>query len=711
MPSLPYQRVDLSNLPSEEGDPPPAGKEGETDLRRSRAGRVRLWIIPLSIFLCCAQSAFYILARELESLLITSTLIPVLGFGVLFGLVILINPLVSIVRPKARTGALNRLEILCLFTAMLVTAGFATLGPGTNLVPLIPAAWNPDWNTPQRGWEESLTNPDQPALNPKLFIQDEDAIRAFREGVLVTPPVEGAGLREKLPYYREVMHAIPWGEWVRPVGLWLIFIFGCYGIFYSLSYVVLRFWSDREKLTFPLAQLPMAIMPDTTANRRFPAIFYRPGFWAGFGVSGLILSWNAAVAAGWIIPDFRITLGLGRPEFQRMAEGTILEGLGGSFRAHIIFTAIGLAFLLPTHVGSSLWGYYLFGQFLMLAAVWVGLGESYADFAYDPRFTSNFLTAQGGGALLCFATISLYRCLREYYLLARGKPAAEQWRLTLPVLWLIVSLTIVVLWLMWNQVTLVWAVAFVLVFTLIAIGLMRIVAETSMYWFGSFGFFHVYTAFGMGNPVTGPIVAPLFAIYSVFLASMETFVAPSLLNAAKMQKDEGAGRRTFHTNLILSIVLSALFAIAFMVFLSHMRGAQQLHGYFNSTVPLATLDSALALARGAHDSISIQSLWFAVGAGWLAFSLWIRQRCFWFPHPVGYIILVTPVFYNMWFSFFIGWVAKKVTVKFGGKATFDIARAFFIGLIIGEIIAVFTWAIVGLSMGFHPGISFHRYNP
>ncbi len=706
----PYCRVDLHHLPPDTRDGAATGPL-TTHEPVVPQDRVRLWIVPLSIFLCCLQAGLTIIAENVFFVIITSTLIPVAGFALLFGLVLILNPVIGFLG-RCRSRRLNRIELVCLFTAMLVTAGISTFGLASHLVPMIPAPWNPEWNTAQRGWDETLTHPEHPALNPMLYLQEDDAIRSFREGVSVRSPAEGASVPERLRYYGAVFRAIPWAHWIPPVGYWLLFTFGCYGIFYSLSYLVLRHWSDREKLTFPLAQLPLAVIPDDHDPRAFPAIFYRPGFWAGFAISALVLSWNGSIAAGWMIPDFRINLGLGRPEFERMADGTLLEGLGGSFRALIIFTAIGIAFLLPTQISFSTWSYFLFGQFLMLVAIWIGIGQAWGDFPSDFRSATNFLTAQGGGALLTFAAISLFRCLLEYATLARGRSIEERFRLTAPVVWLAISTTIVVLWLMWNRIPLVWAMGFVLVITLLTIGVMRIVAETSMYWFlGNFGFFHAFNILGLGKLVPGALLAPLMPIYSIFFMDLKTFIAPNILNAAKMQADTGRGRRMFHINLIICLVASVVFAVGFMIFIAHARGGQQMHGWFFNSMPLGTLDSTLAFVRDTDSALSFNTLWFFIGAGWLGFSLWIRRTLFWFPHPIGYILLFNPLMANLWLSFFIGWMAKKVTVTYGGKSTFDRVRPIFIGLIIGELLAIFIWMLLGLTMGFHSGLDLNRQTP
>jgi len=717
MTEFPYKRVDLEKLPpAERNDEFPSGSSEVKEAQSVPANRIRWWILPLSLIFCIVQAALTILGDNVFDVVITSTLIPVVSFAVLMVLVLLVNPLLEVFSRKARTSSrMNRIELICLFTAMFVTSSFSTFGLAAHLVPLIPAPWNPEWNTPQSGWQEQLTNPDKPLLNPSLYFQDTSLIQVFREGVVLAAPPQGAQFGELLTYYGQVFQQIPWGAWASPVFYWLIFLFGCIGIFYSLAWVFLRFWADREKLNFPLAQLPEAILPSDSDRSAIPRILRNPMFWGGFALSALVLSWNAGVGGGWILGNFKIMLGLSASDFSGIVAGSWIQGIGGSsqsIRFLIIFTAIGIAFLLPTQISFSTWSYYLIGQFMVLVAVWIGVAQNFSDFPSDFTSTANFLTAQGGGALLALAAVSLFRSLNEYFQLSSGKPAREKLKILAPVIWLAFFICVVVVWLLWNQITLVWALAFVLFFTLFTIGMMRIVAETGIYVFqANFGFFHAFSVFGLGKIIPASLIAPLLPIYSIFFMDLKTFVAPNLMNTAKIEKDNGSGRRFFHLNMILCIVVSALFSIAFMIFLAHERGGQQMNAWFFNYMPVGNLNAARNLIVDTRAAFDANGVWVLIGAAWLCLSLFIRKSIFWFPHPIGFILLFNPLLSSIWFSFFIGWIIKSICVKYGGKSTFNRIKPIFIGLIFGEILAIFIWLLLGMGYDFSPGIDLNRTGP
>ena len=163
--------------------------------------------------------------------------------------------------------------------------------------------------------------------------------------------------------------------WLRPLGFWLIFIAAAYSLFYSLAYVTLPFWARREKLIFPLAKLPESVLPDSDRGLgAAPRIFGRFGFWAGFIVVFLVLSWNGVVQLKWVAGGLEpIRLGMDAWDLSQVLQGTSLAGMN-TVALLVLFTATSLAFLIPMEMSFSVWFYYLYGRFVLLAAVWMGYG-------------------------------------------------------------------------------------------------------------------------------------------------------------------------------------------------------------------------------------------------------------------------------------------------------------------------------------------------
>jgi hypothetical protein len=416
-------------------------------------------------------------------------------------------------------------------------------------------------------------------------------------------------------------------------------------------------------------------------------------------------------------------LGLSGGKFNEMVKETTFEGLAGGVSFNIIFTAVGIAFLLSQEISFSTWIYKVAGFAVILVLCWMGYGANHGGFPTNWLDMQNPVTAQGAGGILLFSTICLYRAIKAHVELGRGKCLRDRIRIAIPVLGLAISMIVVTLWMFWNlnrspelvwrQAAghLFWAAAFVAFFTLITLGLMRIVCEGGVFWFQSHAsFFHFWKALGLGQWLSPSLAAAMLAIYSVLFLDIKTFIAPNLANAAKMRQDIGVDRVKFQFNLILCIAVSVLVSVGASIFLAYLDGAQKMNAWFYSMGPPYILGSAQRIATGPVQPEWNTLAWMAVGVAWIAFSVLIRRSLFWFPHPIGYIMLINPLMGSLWFSFFIGWLLKMAAVKYGGKATYDRLRDACIGLIMGEIAAIFLWNAAAIVMNMPlPGISLNRY--
>ncbi len=59
---------------------------------------------------------------------------------------------------------------------------------------------------------------------------------------------------------------------------------------------------------------------------------------------------------------------------------------------------------------------------------------------------------------------------------------------------------------------------------------------------------------------------------------------------------------------------------------------------------------------------------------------------------------------HLWLSFLIGWACKKLVVTYGGKATFDRVRLFFVGLVMGELVSYAISHIISMIVGVRLGV-------
>jgi membrane glycosyltransferase len=233
---------------------------------------------------------------------------------------------------------------------------------------------------------------------------------------------------------------------------------------------------------------------------------------------------------------------------------------------------------------------------------------------------------------------------------------------------------------------------------LLSVGLMRVVAEGGVYWLQIHsGPFHLAKTFGLAEAKAIPAaaLAPLMAAYSLLFLDIKAFLAPSIINSFKMQDEVRAARRRFHLAVVLAIVVTLLVGSVVLLYITYGKGADRSSIWFFSSAPRALFNRMQRMMTGSMGAAGKGNrLFYLLGAGWVATSMLMRRRFFWWLHPIGFIMLVNPLMTQLSFPFFIGWLCKKLAVKYGGRHTFARMRPLFIGLILAELTACFFWALM-----------------
>jgi len=651
---------------------------------------IRIWVLPLAMFLCAVQSIMCIFMEHTgnSQLYSISTQISVLAFGLMAILALFINPILRLTRVVT---PLNRAELMSIFAAMAVSAGISTFGLVDQIIPLIVAPFNAQWNLPQRQWDTDVI----PYLQQDLFITDTSVIQQYREGFTLQ-----GSMSEKLPF---LLKQIPWALWIKPLALWSVFILGIYLMFYSLSTLLYETWARREKLVFPLARLPEDLMhADGDAPGSYPRVFRNSLFWIAFLSVVVLFSFNASCSVGWIRGLKPLTMGLKPDILKSMLATTAFNGIAGGGVTNLIFlisfTGIGVGFLLPLAISRSIWVYFLIALSAIMGGIWLAFGAASKSFPSDWLWTNNFITALAGGGLLAFSTVCLLKLILE-----RWTDAKEQTEVPTIYcfitsfgwggLWLLISTTICIGWLWWANVSPLWGILFLGVTMLVSIGIMRAVAEGGIYWMQMhIGPFHIVKMVGGAKVIPAAAIAPLMVIYSVLFLDIKTFIAPSILNSFKMQEETRASRRMFHTIVFSSIVVTMCIAAFSLLCVTYDVGANRASNWFFTSGPQYLMDCTQRLVGGGLATTGEYNwIFYLMGAAWVTLSFVMRRRFFWWLHPIGFIMLANPLMSSMWFSFFIGWLCKKITVKYGGRHMFAKLRPLFIGLILGEVLAIFVW--------------------
>lgn len=656
---------------------------------------IRWWVIPLAILLSAAQAILCVYFENSGGVYLVATQISIIAFVFLLLLTLAANP---VLRWTRLVEPLTHAEMMALGAALFVSAGIASFGLADQLIPMIAAPFNPNWATPQSGWNTTLT----PYLNPHLYLTDPAVIQQFRQGFDVS---EGS-----------VWTHIPWSAWARPLGLWLIFVLGMYALLYGLALFFHRSWSNREKLIFPLAQLPEDALRPRSGGLVNQTLRSRV-FWIGFLAVFLLLGYNGVCQAGWLHGMTPLNLGLDQNQLVSMLSDSAFRGVSDGGRTYLmfllIFTAIGIGYLLPLEISCSLWSYHLLALGMILLGIWTAAFSSARVLTAGLLVDANFLTSLGGGALLAYATLlALKELLTPEEDRAAGFPLWRRLRTRGPAV--LLPAAVVLGWMVWSGAPIIWSAVMLAFIALISIGMMRIVAETGIYWFQTMGGGPTHLANLLpARALDGAILAPLVPAYALFFFDPKTHIAPAIMNSLEMRQRAHADRFRFHLAVALALLTATVVSCAALLYVAYSMGANRATDWFFTNGPRSLFHTTNQLISGVTHNDQSYNGWFCLlGAAWVILSLWMRKRFFWWLHPIGLIMLISPLMTQLWFSFFLGWVCKKITVKYGGRHTFAQLRPLFIGLIFGELMACFVWAVLRQWLELpYVHIDINRYHP
>jgi len=88
------------------------------------------------------------------------------------------------------------------------------------------------------------------------------------------------------------------------------------------------------------------------------------------------------------------------------------------------------------------------------------------------------------------------------------------------------------------------------------------------------------------------------------------------------------------------------------------------------------------------------------GFAFCVFLASMRLRVFNWPfHPIGYAISGSWSMNLVWTPIMIAWLAKVLTLRFGGLRLYRTAVPFFLGLILGQMSIGCAWSLVGMALG------------
>ncbi|MCX7598108.1 MAG: hypothetical protein N2512_04490, partial [Armatimonadetes bacterium] len=296
------------------------------------------------------------------------TSFPISAFALLLVLVAVVN---SVLR---RLGhGLAPAELLVIYCCMLVAAGLPSFGWTGLLIPYLAGPFY--FATPENKYAEILL----PHLPAWMHPRSDYAIRRLYEGLR---PGE----------------RIPWGEWAVPLASMTVLAAALFCCYFALCALLRRRWVQEEKLVFPLMELPGQLVEYSGHKALWPFLLTNRVMWGFFAVPFLIHTINGLHFYFPVIPQIQVYL-ISLDPYVASRPWSALS----PFWIRILFSIIGLAYILPSDLSLSLWVFYFF--FLAQQVIGSALGMPMPNVqAYPVR---RFVGEQMIGGIVAFGVLDL----------------------------------------------------------------------------------------------------------------------------------------------------------------------------------------------------------------------------------------------------------------------------------------------------------------
>ena len=123
--------------------------------------------------------------------------------------------------------------------------------------------------------------------------------------------------------------------------------------------------------------------------------------------------------------------------------------------------------------------------------------------------------------------------------------------------------------------------------------------------------------------------------------------------------------------------------------------------YLSTTHSRMSLNRDYEWVRAADvNVVPVNAAQVGAGAALAAGLLWLRANFLWWPlHPFGLALCAAWSTSVIWFSIFLGWLAKAAIMSFGGANAYRRTMPFFLGLVLGEALIAGVLLLISLALG------------
>ncbi|MDQ2686443.1 MAG: hypothetical protein M3Y28_01090 [Armatimonadota bacterium] len=477
------------------------------------------------------------------------------------------------------------------------------------------------------------------------------------------------------------------GPWWPKIAAWTGLVSLISLAMLCINALMLEQWTERERLSFPLVQLPLAMTEKGGAS----PIWRSPILWLAFGIIFGIDMLNGFAFLYPSLPSINVrflgdlTAWFTAPPWN--ATGWTPIGL------FPFLAAIGL--LMPTDLLFSCLFFFFLRKGMQVLAVQMGYNCSlFGGGGLVPA--APYFSEQSWGAFLalfCTALWSARPYLREVWRdIVHGGPArTDRVAPRLALIGLVGSLIGLGFFGMALGLPFLFVVGYIALFLAFSLAMTRLRAQLGAptHEMAFMGPNQLFVDFHGTQGVTAPTLVTVVTTFHFMNRIHRTHPMPSQLEAMYLGSRTRLNAGGVFGALILATVVGSVIGHLTRIYIGY---SQTPSNSANDTT--AVITTFIHSPRAANPTAML-----AVAAGF-AFVLLLdllRFNVLGFPlHPAGYALAMNFGLDYYWFGLLLAWIAKSATLRYSGLKGYEKLKLVAFGLILGEFVAEAIWAIFSM---------------
>jgi len=474
--------------------------------------------------------------------------------------------------------------------------------------------------------------------------------------------------------------------WAVPALVWSGLIFVIFFSLLCIGSVLRKQWIENEKLSYPIVQLPLAMVMDKS-------FFKSRLMWIGFSIVAFTRILNGFHDLFPVIPQF--PYGYRLDQFFTDKPWNAIGYAWMSFN----FAIVGLTYFMPLDLSFSCWFFF-----------WLTRGERVIGSVMS--WKSLYLNERACGAWVGICLFALWASRRHLldfinHILGRKRmdESNEPMRYNSALILFLICFAAIFAFCYLAGMS-IWAIfVFFILYYILAIALGRVRAELGPPYHELIDINPRKIMLDIFGPMNlrGNNLTIMTFLYG-FNRCSRAHTMPAEIESLKIGERTGMKGNRLIKAMALAIAIGAIATFWSYLQIAYKYGvSSKLRGWiaYSGWESFNPLQNWLQYPQGTNIAATV---FMGVGFLTVLFLYIMRTRFIWWPlHASGYVLSGASwggMIY-FWFPVMVSWLIKLIILKHGGRGTHRKAIPFFLGLVLGDYIPRSIFGIVSLILNMY----------